>query len=357
MSENYGQQFPPVQQIPPVQPPRKKESSKKGCLICLTIILAILLVFVVCPFIFLCCICACLDDTSLSDYDSSKNVITKGSSSEIVAVVDIKGVITSSDSSYGVNSRRVSRLIEKLSEKSEISAIILDMDTPGGEVVAADEIHSAIKKCRDEHGIPVVTCMHSMGASGGYYIAAATDHIIANRMTFTGSIGVIMSSYNATGLIGKIGVEPMVFKSGDMKDMLSPTRELTDKEKQYTGKMVMETFAEFAKIVADGREAYETAEDVMGAEFADGRVLSGATAMELGLVDELGGFDAAVSKAKELSDAINPSIIHYSSKIPFWESIMSSKSSLLQPKSLISVDAPHLKAGQLYFMAPQAAIW
>ena len=132
---------------------------------------------------------------------------------------------------------------------------------------------------------------------------------------------------------------------------------MSENEKAYLDKMVKETFAEFAKVVADGREKYETAEDVMNAEFADGRVLSGKEAMECGLVDELGSFDDAVNYATEHSNILNPSVIRYSTKPSIWETVMSSKLSPFNPKSVLPVESFSIKAGQLYFILPQSIIW
>ncbi len=138
---------------------------------------------------------------------------------------------------------------------------------------------------------------------------------------------------------------------------MSQTRPMSDYEKTYMENMVKATFAEFAKVVADGREKYETAEDVMNAEFGDGRVLSGKEAMGYGLVDELGGFDDAVKYATTEAGCSSPSVIRYSTKAPLWETLMSSKASPFSPKSLLPIESPSIKAGQLYFILPQAIVW
>ena len=139
--------------------------------------------------------------------------------------------------------------------------------------------------------IPVVTCMRSMAPAAAASQREATD--VANRLTFTSSIGVIMPGFNAGAMLDKIGVTPEVYRSGDMKDMLNWSRPRTDKERTYVQSLIAATFKEFAAVVADGREAYEDAEAVMEADFADGRVLTGAEALRYQLVDELGYFDDA----------------------------------------------------------------
>ena len=354
-------QMPPPQPVPPPQHNCKEEKKKHGCLwgfiIAIVAACAVLICLIGLPVLALLGLAATMEDSDFASLEKTTQVISKGSGSEVIAVMDVKGVIASAEGTNIVNATRFRETLKKVKSNANVVALILDMDTPGGEVTAADEIHKAILDFKKEMDIPVITCMHSMGASGGYYIASATDHIIANRMTMTGSIGVIMSTFNATELMGKIGVTPVVFKSGNMKDMMSPTRPMSDNEKAYLDKMVKATFAEFAQVVADGREKFETAEDVMKAEFADGRVVSGKEAMDYGLVDELGGFKEAVDYATSQAGCTSPSVIRYSTKAPLWETLMSSKASTFNPKSVLPIESPAIKAGQLYFILPQAIIW
>ncbi|MBR4675623.1 MAG: signal peptide peptidase SppA [Victivallales bacterium] len=294
-------------------------------------------------------------DSPIPRNTNHKEKILLQGGSDRVCVIDIKGLIARQENA-GVCTPKIIALLKQIEKDNSIKALILDMDTPGGEVIASDEINSAIWKLRKARNIPVITCMHSMGASGGYYIASATDYIIANRMTFTGSIGVIMSSVNATELMDKIGLKSTAFTSGDMKDMLSPTRPMTEKELAYTKAMIHETFTEFAKVVAKGREAFKTHEEVMAAEFADGRVLSGAAALDYGLVDELGGFDEAVAKACELAKIENPTIMQLQPKQSLMDILMSANTQVkpLSLDGLLPIKATSLEAGKLYYIAPQA---
>ena len=335
---------------------KKKCGCLCGIIIALVAIFLLFLILSIVP-ITIIGLAGMVEEGNFSSLESNSHVIIKGTGSDVIAVMDVKGIITSSETPNAVNAARFKETLSKIESNPNVVALLLDMDTPGGEVTAADEIHKALIEFKNRREIPVITCMHSMGASGGYYIASASDHIIANRMTLTGSIGVIMSTFNASELMGKIGVTPVVFKSGDMKDILSPTRPMSDNERTYLDRMVKETFAEFAKVVADGREKYETADDVMKAEFADGRVLSGKDAMEFGLVDELGDFDDAINHITEKANCSSPSVIRYSSKPTLWETIMNSKASPLSPKSVLPVESFNIKAGQLYFILPQSIIW
>ena len=303
--------------------------------------------------------------SSLEEFDIESNqkvketLLVSGDEDNVVAVIDVKGIIARGKMSGVANSMKIIELIDHVKENiGNYKALIIDMDTPGGEVIAADEIYVALRKLKNENeDFPIVTCMHSMGASGGYYVAAATDYIIANRMTFTGSIGVIMSSYNISDLIGKIGVSEQVFRSGDMKDMMSSTRKMTEKERVYMQKMINDTFNEFAAIVANGREAYKTAEDVKAAPFGDGRVLSGAEALEYKLVDALGGFDDSVKYLKDkLEMTSEPRIVQLNSKSNFWESLLEMRDRLPLQTSLMPGNAFMMKGGYLYFLLPTTAL-
>ena len=281
--------------------------------------------------------------------DLTRRVIVKTDSKREIAVIDVKGVILRGRGTAGVVSAGdLCKILKELQKDKNVVAIVLDMDSPGGEIVATDEIHHAMKNCRAS-GKKIVTCMHSLGASGGYYLAAGGDWIVANRMTMTGSIGVILSSYNIQGLAEKIGVKPVVIKSGAMKDMLSPMRELNESEREYLQKHIDESFGEFAKIVAAGRPAYADEEAVRKEEFADGRIVSGARALELGLIDELGGMEEALAKARELGNVEKPCVVRYGVRSRFWDSLMERRSSA---NPLMKSAAVQLKPGQLYYLAP-----
>lgn len=275
----------------------------------------------------------------------------------VIALVDIKGVIGQGRGSQA-SAGALCTLLNNLSEQEHINAIILNMDTPGGEVIASDEIRRAVVQC-SRGGIPVVTCMRSMAASGGYYIASGSNWIVANRMTFTGSIGVIISSFNVEGLGEKVGFKPVVFKSGDMKDALSAMREMTEAERQYIQQLVDSSFTEFCSVVAEGRNRYENAEAVKKAIFADGRILSGQQALELGLVDSLGGMEEAIAKAEELSRRSGQAVIRYSLRPP----VLSMFSSACAPSTKRDIEvrlnpglpSMTLEPGKPYFIMSEYA--
>ncbi len=191
-------------------------------------------------------------------------------------------------------------------DDKEVRAIVLAIDSPGGEVTASDVIYNAVKKAKMIK--PIVVSMGSMAASGGYYIAVGGSHIIAHDTTFTGSIGVIMQSINYAELMGKVGVQTLTFKSGKMKDMLSGSRPPTQEERDYVQSLVMQTYSKFVGIVSAERNLPEAQ---LRAGLADGRVISGQDAFAAKLVDEIGDFDTAVAKAMQLGLAPGSAVVKY----------------------------------------------
>lgn len=269
-----------------------------------------------------------------------------------VVVIDVKGIILSEGAFESAGSRRIAYELETARHDPFVKAVVLDMDTPGGEVTASDEIHREVGLCSRD-GIPVVTCMRSVAASGGYFIAAASDWIVANRLTITGSIGVIIGTTNYTNLFTKIGLEAEVYKSGPMKDMLRGSRERTDMERAYVQRLVDETYREFAAVVANGRMRYDTAEDVMNSEFGDGRIVSGAEALELGLVDQIGYFDDAVDKARELAGEPMVKVVRYRRPMRLTDLLMGMQSQRSAGlRSLLPAEMAAVQPGRLYFLMP-----
>lgn len=273
-----------------------------------------------------------------------------------VAVVDVKGLITSGQYYDGANAVSICDALRAAAADDSVRAIVLHMDTPGGEITASDEIHQAIVRLRQEKGVPVVTCMGALGASGGYYIAAASDWIVANRLTFTGSIGVIIPGLNYAGLFEKIGLRSESYQSGAMKDMLSGGRERSRAEKDYANLLVQEAFTEFAKVVADGRAKRfgGQVERVRAETFADGRVLSGAMAKECGLVDELGYFDDAQKKAQQLAGISGAKVVRFSRSFSLFERLFATQKELRLQGSTVPVPENwrRVKFGQPYYLMP-----
>ena len=207
---------------------------------------------------------------------------------ERVAVVRIEGVI--------VDSRDAIEELRKFRENPSVKAIVLRIDSPGGGVVASQEIYSEVLKTRTEGRVKVVTSMGNLAASGGYYIAAATDKIIANPGTLTGSIGVIMELANVRGLMEKVGVQSVVIKSWKHKDLASPFRTMSAEDRALLQGVLDDVHDQFIQAVAAGRAM--KVDQVR--DLADGRVFTGRQARTAKLVDELGDLQDAIKLAGKM---------------------------------------------------------
>lgn len=286
--------------------------------------------------------------------------------SDKIAVIPVEGVITSQSSDESDNSMVdiIKAELEKAKKDPRVKAVILKVDSPGGEVMAADNIYRAIKKFEGgAGGKPVICSMGSLAASGGYYISAPCRWIVANPLTITGSIGVIMETINYRGLMDKIGVEPYVFKSGKYKDMLSgmrSTNEIPAGEHAMVQNLIDQTFDRFKQVVADGRAAAHKENKDEGqplapdwTNYADGRILSGDQALKLGLVDQLGDFQDAVNRAKTIAGIDTANLVEYHETYDisqFLRLFGQSESARGGVKLDLGLDMPKLEAGQLYFL-------
>lgn len=284
-----------------------------------------------------------------------------------IAVVPVEGIIgTHTGDRAGYDMVEIIKAqLDRAKEDNAVKAVVLRVDSPGGEVLASDDIAKYITRFQESTGKPVVVSMGSLAASGGYYVAAPCSWIVANELTITGSIGVIMHGYNYRGLMNKIGLKPMVFKSGKFKDMLSGDREdaeISAEERAMVQKLIDDTYAKFKQVVADGRKnAHQENKDVRALtpnwqEYADGRVLSGKEAKEIGLVDELGDFDDAVSRAEELGDVTGTAtLVEYRQRVDFADLFSlwgQSESRAVEVKVDLGFEAQKIEAGRMYFIAP-----
>ncbi len=208
---------------------------------------------------------------------------------EAVGIVRIEGPI--------LNSYQTIQELNAFAIDPLVKAIVVRIDSPGGGVAPSQEIYNAIKRVRKEHNKTVVASMGTVAASGGYYIAVATDRILANPGTLTGSIGVIMQMANFHELLEKIGVKSVVVKTGKFKDLGSPFRPMSEEDRQVLESVLNDTLSQFIEAVADGR-SMDPAEVE---QLADGRVFTGRQAKEVLLVDELGDLHDAIQLAGELS--------------------------------------------------------
>ncbi|KGA96182.1 signal peptide protein [Alkalihalobacillus alcalophilus ATCC 27647 = CGMCC 1.3604] len=230
-----------------------------------------------------------------------EEIVEVGTASGKIVVIELDGVIQDTGGNPGFfavdgyNHEKFLEQMDTAAKDSAVKGIILDVNTPGGGVVESAEIYERILKIQDEYEKPVYISMGNMAASGGYYIAAPANKIYANNQTITGSIGVIMESINIAGLAEQFGIEVNTIKSGEFKDIMSSTREMTDEEREILQSIIDESFDEFVRIIAEGRDMSE--QEVR--EIADGRIYTGKQAFELGLVDELGNLETVIAGLKE----------------------------------------------------------
>jgi protease-4 len=234
---------------------------------------------------------------------TEKFIQGKSFSSNKIALIEIKGVIMEGNGggfTQAADSSIICKQMGKAIDDPSVKAVILFLDTPGGEVTAADNIYEKVLELRKKGKI-VVSYMNSVAASGGYYVAVASNHIVAHRLCITGSIGVIMQTYNYRNLLDKIGVHTETYKSGPMKDMLDGSRLRTEEEKVLAQDIINKIYGEFVDIVAAGRKDL-SAEKIKTSEIGDGRIFLGSDALKLGMVDENGFFDDAVFAALEIAN-------------------------------------------------------
>lgn len=204
-----------------------------------------------------------------------------------VGIVEVHGVIE--------NSSDIIRQLRKYAQDSSVPAVVLDIDSPGGAVGPSQEIYEEVNKLRDK-GKKVVASMRTLGASGGYYVACAADTIVANPGTITGSIGVIFQFPVAEELFKKIGLKFEVVKKGEIKDVGTYARSMTERERKSLQSVVDDTYEQFVDVVAISRNIKK--EEVY--KIADGSIFTGRQAKNLELVDELGDLQDAIKIAGEM---------------------------------------------------------
>ncbi|MBU1001004.1 MAG: signal peptide peptidase SppA [Proteobacteria bacterium] len=247
--------------------------------------------------------CAIHVDT-FRDYDEPlQEIVLQGEAKAKVLVIPVRGIVSTSPSE-GLVSRGPSLVQEVVShlnraqDDPDVRAVVLQIDSPGGTVVASEILYNEVMRWRERTGTKVVALQMGVAASGGYMASLAGDVIVAHPSTVTGSIGTLFISPNVAGLMDKLGVSAEVYKSGSHKDIGSPLRDATDEERVIMQAMIDEMNGRFLALVAQRRGLDRTAlEDV-----ADARVLTAQQALVLGLVDRVGYVQDALDEAKRLAD-------------------------------------------------------
>ena len=251
---------------------------------------------------------------------------------EKIGIIEISGIIT--------DAKNVIYSLKQFREDDSIKAIVLRIDSPGGGVGPSQEIFREIRKTIKSK--KVIASLGAIAASGGYYAAAGADGIVANPGTITGSIGVIMSYTNFREVLNKIGLMPIVVKSGEFKDIGSPVREMTDRERKLLKGFVDTVHRQFVSAIMEGRKMDRSKVEAI----ADGRILSGESAKTLGLVDRLGNLEDAVEWAGRLGGIEGKIYTVYSreEKVPFIKYLIDSYAG----EFISNTINPGLHGGYLY---------
>ena len=231
-----------------------------------------------------------------------------------VAIIPIRGLLMPGGGSLvGPDPAKVLQaMLDAAREDDRVKAVMLAVDSPGGGITTCDVMHRAVMEYRNETKVPVVVLMEDTAASGAYYVSCAADYIIAHPTTVTGSIGVIMPLWDASGLLKKVGVSDRTVKSGEFKDMGSPfadkTPEQRAREKEILDQIIGEMHARFVRVVAEGRKLDAS----VVRKLADGRIYTSEEAKDRKLIDETGYEADAVQKAMALAGLESAHVVEYS---------------------------------------------
>ena len=293
------------------------------------------------------------------------------STGDKVLMIPVEGVIMDAGSPYaeGIQLSSFKGQLKKAGQDRNVIAVVLKVDSPGGDAFLCDLMADAIREFQEKYKKPVISWIGSMGASGGYYISAPCQWIVAHEMSLTGSIGVISSSVNYRGLMDKVGVKPVVYKSGKFKDMLrgskAPDEILPEETKMMQG-LIDKMYLRFKDVVRNGR-GQESRKEIENARplaadwesFADGRILMGSEAYDAGLVDELGSEEEVMAAVRRLTKGEGrPQVIRYESPMD-WRGILKFFAQSHTP-GVVKVELNGLningssvmEPGKLYFLPP-----
>ncbi len=235
-----------------------------------------------------------------------------GEGSDKVLLIDISGALTTSKDSGlfpepSLPARLKAELI-KAEEDDHIKAIVLRINTPGGTVTCSDILYHELQDFKQKRKVPIITSIMDLGTSGGYYVAMASDYIFAHPSTITGSIGVIMLTLNAQGLLEKVGIQPAAIVSGPKKSMGSPFRSMNEEERAIFQDAIDRLYARFLAVVEQGRPKLNTTQI---RQLADGRIYTADIAKAEGLIDEIGYLDDAIERAKKSAQLTDTQVVTY----------------------------------------------
>ncbi len=237
----------------------------------------------------------------------------EGTGSGKVLLIDVSGVLAE-EPIFTLESRpqvpllaRIREELKKAEDDDQVRAVVLRINSPGGTVTASDILYHEVMSFKARRKVPVVASILDVGASGGYYVALAADRIVAHPTTVTGSIGVLMLTVNASGLLEKIGVSASYVKSGDFKDMGSPFRSLRPEERALFQDLIDRFYGRFVELVARSRKM----DEARVRSFADGRIYTAGEALSLGLIDQIGYLEEAIAAARTAAGLTEARVVTY----------------------------------------------
>lgn len=277
----------------------------KKCVFCLISLLAVFLSG-----------CAFINVPLYTPVQPLQERVLEGEGKAKILLVDLSGVISESEKSgaslWTEEVPLIARLKEEL-QKAEsdkaVAALILRINSPGGTVTASDTIYHEIMEYKKRTGVRVTACITGLGTSGAYYVASASDEIIAIPTAVTGSIGVIAMRFDVRDLLTKIGVATETVKSGDKKDLWSPFRPSTPQETEIMQRIIMQLYARFVDVVASGRKGVLNRSEIL--KLADGRIYTADQALEVKLIDRIGYLDDAIAATKKSLNLSEAAVVAY----------------------------------------------
>ena len=306
------------------------------------------------------CFTPILDFGSIGQVSPLVEVRVSGDAAAKVALLEVSGVIAFDQSSWSFFGGQKPSVISRLQEALDLAAtdpavkgLVLRVRSPGGGVAASETLHHLIKTWQLQTHKPVVAFLQEIAASGGYYVAMASDHVIAHPSSITGSIGVIMPGYNLANLMDRFGVEDQSLTSGAFKDAGSATRPMREDERAQLQSVIDDLFSRFVDVVDEGRPKL----DRFAVErLADGRIYTANQALESGLIDEIGHMDAAIDRLKQIAGVSSVQLVTYKEPGASPKNIysdFSNRAPNLPDLSLISLGAKKIPAG-FYYLWPAA---
>jgi protease-4 len=263
----------------------------------------------------------------------------KGWSPPKIAIIEIEGMLMNMKTGGFMQptENSVSRFtqeMERAGADPEVKAVVLRVNSPGGTVTASDIMYQTVRQFKEKTKKPVVAALQDVAASGAYYVACSADKIVAHPTAVVGSIGVIFNTMNFQGTLDKIGAKVEAIKSGPLKDMGSPFRELDPQSRAVMQGMVDEYYSRFVAVLTENRPIKD---DQTRKLTTDGRVFSGVRAVELGLADKTGLLDDAIAEAKALSGAATAKVIIYKRPYGYSGSIYASTDATPKPETNVTL--------------------